>query len=161
MKRIRFLFLIISFALSVVSTLAKDKVEGIIIELSSGNKLEFKLSDNPKFIYNGGNIVLKTNEVELKYSPSEIIKVVIGQVNDDSSIIENINNDAGFIMMPGYIRIHSSKPEEIVVVYSISGEKITSYKTDGVGNLLLPLNSLPKGIHIVIFNNQSIKVSTK
>lgn len=143
------------------NVLANDKVQGIIIELRSGERLEFMLSDNPKFFYEGENIIFKTNKIELKYRPNDIYKIKMEKVSDTSSIREVDAKEAIIQINSSFIRINTVKPSELVNVFSTSGVKIVSYKTSDSGNLEIPINTIPKGIHLIKVGNQSIKVSIK
>ena len=42
---------------------AQDKVPGIIVELSSGAKVEYRLADNPKMVFDGQTIKLTAEGV--------------------------------------------------------------------------------------------------
>ena len=42
---------------------AQDKVPGIIVELANGQKVEYRLADNPKFVFDGQTIKLTAEGV--------------------------------------------------------------------------------------------------
>ena len=59
---------------------AQDKVPGIIVELANGQKVEYRLADNPKFVFDGQTIKLTAESVAVEYTPSELAKVTTGEV---------------------------------------------------------------------------------
>lgn len=52
MKKLLLLFII----LMPFMANAQENVQGIIVELKNGDKVEFKLSENPKFTFDGAKV---------------------------------------------------------------------------------------------------------
>ncbi len=141
---------------------AQDKVQGIIVELSTGEKLEYRLSDTPKMVYDGQTITLTANGVNVVYTPSELVKVRMGEVDDVSSGIEEQVSQQGEVKVEaGYVRLSGFAHGEIVRVYSMDGKLYANYQTSSDGALLIPISTLPSGISIIKVKQQTIKISKK
>ena len=70
------------FAMGSIFSFAQDKVPGIIVELANGQKVEYRLADNPKFVFDVQTITLTADGVKVEYTPSELAKVMTGEVED-------------------------------------------------------------------------------
>lgn len=153
------LLLLQLLALSYLQICAQDKVPGIIVELTSGMKVEYRLSDAPKLAFDGKTITLTTDYAKVEYTPSEIAKVKMGSVSVSSAIDElkatqgTIKLDAGFIRLTGFVK------GEVVRIYTLDGVLTASYHISGEGSLVIPISSLPSGISIIKANQQTIKIS--
>ena len=139
---------------------AQNKVPGVIVELANGQKVEYRLVDKPKLVYDGSKITLTAEGVVVEYTPSNLKKVMTGEVENVPSGIEeyatpqsDIRIDAGFIRLSGF------KANEDVRVYSVTGNIIASYSTNADGTLVIPISSMPSGISIIKANKQSIKIT--
>ena len=153
------LLLLQLLALSSLHIYAQDKVPGIIVELTSGKKVEYRLSEAPKLVFDGKTITLTTDYVKVEYVPSEIVKVTTGNVSISSGIDElkvrqeTIKLDAGYINLIGFAK------GETVRIYSLDGVLITTYRISEEGSLFIPISSLPSGISIIKANQQTIKIT--
>ena len=76
---LRIMFLMVLF-MGNINSHAQDKVLGIIVELANGQKVEYRLADNPKFVFDGQTIKLTAESVAVEYTPSELAKVTTGEV---------------------------------------------------------------------------------
>lgn len=154
--------ILLLFQLLVISGLhvsAQEKVPGIIIELVSGKKVEYRLSEAPKLAFDGKTITLTTDYVKVEYTPSEIAKVKTGIVSVSSGIDElkatqgTIKLDSGFIRLTGFAK------GDAVRIYTLDGVLTTSYHISEEGSLVIPISSLPSGISIIKANQQTIKIT--
>lgn len=138
---------------------AQGKVPGIIVELTSGMKVEYKLSDMPKLIFDGNTIILATDDVKVEYMPSEIAKVKTGIVSVSSGI-EELKATRGTIRLEaGYIRLTGFAKAETVRIFNLDGALISTCHTSEEGSLIIPISSLPSGISIIKANQQTIKIT--
>lgn len=140
---------------------AQNKVLGIIVELANGQKVEYRLSDNPKFVFDGQTITLTADGVKVEYTPNELVKVVTGEVEDATGIKEMETQQGSIKVEAGFVRLKGFASDEAVRVYSISGTLTASYFTSADGSLLIPLSSLPSGISIIKTNKQTIKITKR
>lgn len=141
---------------------AQDKVPGIIVELANGEKIEYRLTDNPKMEFDGQTITLTADGVHVEYSPLQLLKVRTGDVQSDGSGIAELASQEGEIMLDaGFVRLSGFKAGETVCVYSLSGLLTASYQISSDGSLMLPVPSLPSGISIIKVNQQTIKITKR
>lgn len=148
------------FVLGQVYSFAQDKVKGIIVELSSGKKVEYRLDDHPKLVFNGQTINLTADGVQVEYTPLELMKVTMGEVtNVNSGIDEHLSVQNGIMVESGFVRLTGFNATEVVAVYSTNGIKRADYFVGGDGSLVIPISSLPIGISIIRTKEQSIKIT--
>ena len=153
------LLLLQLLALSCVQMFAQDKIPGIIVELVSGKKVEYRLSEAPKLTYDGKTIALTTDYVKVEYMPSEISKVKTGNVSVSSGIDELKVRQETIKLDAGYIRLTGFAKGETVRIYTLDGVLTTSYHISEEGSLVIPISSLPSGISIIKANQQTIKIT--
>ncbi len=161
MKLKLFLLLFLS-VLGIPKSFAQDKVLGIIVELKSGQKVEYRLVDNPRFVHNGNTVVLSAVGVEIEYTPTDLLKVTTAMVDDISSGVDVVSSSEESIKVEGgLVRLCGFTPNDAVDVYSLSGMLITNYHINSDGSLVIPISSLPKDVSIIKANKQSIKITRR
>ena len=146
------------------SCYAQDKIPGIIVEMNNGQKIEYKLADNPKLAFDGTTITLTTNEITVEYKPTDLKKVTTGDVQNDNTGVHDLEQDVtqGTIQAEGgFVRLSGFTPNEPVRIYSLSGVLTTAYSIPDAGTLIISISSLPTGISIIKTNNQSIKITKR
>ena len=162
MKRKKKFLMLFSFLLvGGVNGYAQDKVPGIIVELANGQKVEYRLTDNPKFVFDGQTITLTADGVQVEYTPSELAKVMTGEVEDATGIEETETQSGDIKVEDGFVRLKGFSAGEAVHVYSVSGTQMASYQISSDGSLLIPVSALPSGISIIKTNQQTIKITRK
>ena len=140
---------------------AQDKVPGIIVELANGQKVEYKLSDNPKFVFDGQTITLTADGVKVEYIPSELAKVMTGEVEGTTGIEEMETQSGDIKVEAGFARLRGFTAGEAVRVYSIGGSLVTTRYIESDGSLVIPISTLPSGISIIKTNQQTIKITRR
>ena len=140
---------------------AQNTVSGIIVELSSGQKVEYRLADNPKLVFDGQTVTLTTDKVRVEYKPTELAKVTPVELEKTTGI-EQIETETGAIKLESdFVRLSGFAAGETVRVSSISGSQTAAYQIASDGSLVIPLSSLPSGITVIKVNQQSIKIIRK
>lgn len=141
---------------------AQDTVPGIIVELANGQKIEYRIADKPKMVFDGSKITLTAEGVTVEYTPTELLKVTTGEVKNTGTDIKEMVVQSGDIKVnEGFVRLNGFAVGESVNVYSVSGILQASYQTSGDGSLIIPISTLPLGISIIKVNNQSVKITRK
>ena len=155
-KTILVLFL---FILGQARTFSQDKVKGVIVELNSGKKMEFRLDDHPKFVFDGQIVKLTADGVQVEFAPLDLMKLTMGQVPNVSSGIEKHTSTQNDIKVEaGFIRLNGFNASDVVTVHSSNGVKMAEYRVWSDGSFVIPISSLPSGMSIITTNKQSIKV---
>ena len=159
MKKLLFFLLSLLFVLGKMNSFAQDKVKGIIVELSSGKKMEFRLDDHPKLVFDGQTIKLTADGVQVEYAPLDLMKLTMGQVPNVSSGIEEHTSAQNDIKVEaGFVRLNGFKEGDSIAVYSSNGAKLAEYRIGFNGSLVIPISSLPTGIYEIKTNKQFIKI---
>jgi hypothetical protein len=162
MMKLKLFLLLFLSVLGIPKSFALDKVLGIIVELKSGQKVEFRLVDNPRFVHNGNTVVLSAVGVEIEYTPTDLLKVTTAMVDDISSGVDVVSSSEESIKVEGgLVRLCGFTPNDAVDVYSLSGMLITNYHINSDGSLVIPISSLPKDVSIIKANKQSIKITRR
>lgn len=139
---------------------AQNKVLGIIVELTNGQKIEYRLADHPKLFYDGSVITLIAGGVVVEYTSADLKKVMTGEVEDVASGIEEFALPHSDIkIVAGFIHFNGFKPNEEVHVYTVNGSLISTYSVGLDGSIVIPISSLSSGISIIKVNKQSIKIT--
>lgn len=142
-----------------------EKVLGIIVELTSGEKIEYQLSKHPKLVFDGQTITLTATNINVEYTVADFAKVTTGMVDYVEDIPEGINelpNQQGAIdVASGFVRFSGFAAGETIKIYSTAGVLQEVKQTDADGTLVLSVASLPQGISIIKINKQSIKITRK
>ena len=160
-RKKKFLMLFGLLSMGGINGYAQDKVPGIIVELSSGAKVEYRLADNPKFVFDGQTITLTADGVKVEYTPSELAKVTTGEVENATGIEELRSQQVDIKVEDGFVRLKGFSAGEAVHVYSVSGTQMASYQISSDGSLVIPVSALPSGISIIKTNQQTIKITRK
>ena len=159
--KIRSLLVLGLLALGGLYSYAQDKVPGIIVELANGQKVEYRLADNPKFVFDGQTIKLTAEGVAVEYTPSELVKVTTGEVENATGIEELRSQQGDIKVEEGFVRLNGFGAGEAVRVYSVGGNLMGIHYVESDGSLVIPIFSLPFGISIIKANQQTIKTTRK
>ena len=159
--KIRSLLVLGLLALGGLYSYAQDKVPGIIVELANGQKVEYRLADNPKFVFDGQTIKLTAEGVAVEYTPSELVKVTTGEVENATGIEELRSQQGDIKVEAGFVRLNGFGAGETVRVYSVGGNLMGTHYVESDGSLVIPISSLPSGISIIKTNQQTIKITRK
>ena len=159
--KIRSLLVLGLLALGGLYSYAQDKVPGIIVELANGQKVEYRLADNPKFVFDGQTIKLTAEGVAVEYTPSELVKVTTGEVENATGIEELRSQQGDIKVEAGFVRLNGFGAGEAVRVYSVGGNLMGTHYVESDGSLVIPIFSLPSGISIIKTNQQTIKITRK
>ena len=156
-KQLLFLSLLLAMSISIH---AVEKVSGVIIELTSGGKVEIAIASNPQITYDGTTIRLSSSTIKTVYTPADIAKVYVGEVDSSVSAISTVEATKGTMVVDGgFIRLSGFAVGTTVNVFTLGGVQTNSFKTDSNGSLNMSLTSLPKGVSIIKTNNESIKIT--
>lgn len=140
---------------------AQNKAPGIIVDLANGQKIEYRLTDNPKFVYDGQTITLTADGVRVEYMPTELLKVTTGEVQVLTGIRELETQQGNIDVAAGFVRLTGFTNGEAVRIYSVGGSLKATYHTSADGSLVIPISALPSGISIIKTNEQTIKITKR
>ena len=160
LRKLLILFGILLFGIS--KGYAQDKVLGIIIEMTNGEKMEYRLVDKPQMTFDGNIIILTAEGVMIEILPTDLQKVTMGDVDNIGSGIKEASISQGLAeVSDGFVRLSGFQSGEAVRVYNAAGIMFADYKTSADGSLMISISSLPSGISIIKTNKQSIKITKR
>lgn len=158
----RLLIVFCSLLLGFSHGYAQNKVLGIIIEMTNGEKMEYRLVDNPLMLFDGKTITLTADDIKVEFTPKELQKVMMGDVeNVVNAINEVVTNQGTAEVNSGFVRLSGFQSGETVRVYNIAGILADTFKIYEDGTLVISISSLPSGTSIIKTNKQSIKISKR
>lgn len=106
----KLLFIVVLLVMGCIHIGAQDTVPGIIVELSSGKKVEIRLADNPKIVFDGQTIKLTADGINVEYTPTEFVKLTTGEVqNNASGITELTSHQESITAKDGYVCLNGFK----------------------------------------------------
>ena len=157
MKTLNTLLILILFAAE--RTFAQDRVMGIVIELCSGRRIEYCLTDHPKLMFDGKVIELVTDESIVEYTPNEFVKLTLDEVTRVSnSLMDGVSLKNEIKLEADNIHFNGFKAGDAIEVFTINGIYYTTYYVEADGAFSIQISSLPQGYSVIKVNKQSIKI---
>lgn len=156
--KLKFLWLLISLTFP-LGIYGEGKT--LVVELANGKTEIYNLSEKPVLSLSGTKLKVETNMVETSYARINITKFYF--VDAVTGISDSKNMSFEFSQTADDEFTLSNVSEELVVsVYDISGRQFGNSVTRNGENVVVSLNSCPKGIYIIkVGNKQNIKVIRK
>lgn len=133
----------------------------LVIELTNGKTEIYNLSERPVLSMNGSKLKVETNMVETSYERTYITKFYF---TDASTGISDSKSTSFVFSQTGDDEFTLSNVSDnlIVTVYDISGKQFNNSVMRIGENVVVSLDSCPKGIYIIkVGNKQNIKVIRK
>lgn len=142
-----------------ILVVAQDKVPGIIVELSSGESVEFRIGDNPQVFFDGNIVTIKTDYIQVDYNLTEFDLVRLGEVDNITSIKSIKEDNVSIEIDKDYIRLNGFNANDVLKLVSLTGEILSYIKIPYTGSITISTSFFPKGITIITIGNQTIKIS--
>ena len=129
----------------------------LIVWMKSGEKVYYDLEEEPKTTFEGAEIVITTNTLQVYYPLSEILRYTY-ELN--SSGIDNINKAKHIVISQkgGNMVIKNLRADTLIRIYATDGKLLKSMTADGSQNITIPLVSYPDGVYIVKVDNVVYKL---
>lgn len=143
--------------LLVVSMLAMlAKAEDIlVVEFNDQTVVHWELSEKPKFNVNGGEIVIVSNNEEVRYDANVVDKIYFSaSINDENKLGLS---DAVLVTVDDNKVLVEGTSSEVSIV-SVNGQLVSSKKpVEGMVEFDKPAN----GLYVVKIGNKSVKIFVK
>lgn len=137
----KFLLLLIVLLPAIAS--ADDvKKHRMIVNLKSGEKVSFVVSEKPEVTFDGDNFCVKTTKSTFDYQRSAINDFYFEESSTGIEAFEYVGNG-------------------LVTIYDMSGHIVTTLKGDSPKVAKLLIDSFKPGMYIIKIGNQSIKYLKK
>lgn len=139
MKKL-FLFLIALLPLTVSAEDVKNHL--MIVNLKSGEKVGYIVSEKPEITFEGDNFSVKTSKSTIDYLRSDIVDFYFEDTDTGIEALEYVGNGT-------------------VAIYDMSGNTLASLKGESPKTAKLLIDSYKPGLYIIKIGNQSIKYLKK
>jgi hypothetical protein len=147
---------ILLFILALLPLAASADDTQIVIKQKGGNETVLKLSTNPVITFDGENMVVTSDVIQISIPLDDINDYV---VSDGTTAIEPVATQPqltrGHVIFSG---IASGAP---VYIHTPDGKVVAKQAADASGKADVSLENLPKGAYIISSQNNSIKVINK
>ena len=126
----------------------------LTIWFTNGERSNIKLSEHINVRFEGDQFVVKSAVVDVTYDNVDVTKFTLENDGSEPTGIEQVMSDGVMSYDGNAIFLSGLSPNSAVMLYTVSGHVSGSYRCGQDGSLMIPLDGLPRGIHIV--KNESI-----
>lgn len=136
---------------------ADKKAEALVVEMTDGSTVTFKLEEQPKLTFSGTNLVIESAVLETSYPLSDLKRYTFKFV--EASGIDTVEgNGTGVKQADGSITIDGITPGTAITVYSTSGTAVATAKAGGTGSATISTSPLPSGVYIIKYGDKTTKI---
>ena len=128
----------------------------IVIKQKGGNETVLKLSTNPVITFEGENMVVASDVIQISIPLGDIDDYV---VNEGTTTIEPVTTQPQYSR--GHVIFSGVAAGSPVYIHTLDGKVVGKQAADASGKADVSLENLPKGAYIINSQNNSIKVINK
>lgn len=128
----------------------------IVIKQKGGNETALKLSTNPVITFEGENMVVASDVIQISIPLDDIDDYV---VSDGTTAIEPVTAQPQYTR--GHIIFSGMTAGSPVFIHTLDGKLVGKQAADASGKADVNMENLPKGAYIISSQNSSIKVVNK
>ena len=147
---------ILLFVLMLLPMVASADDAQIVIKQKSGNETVLKLSTNPVITFEGENMVVASDVIQISIPLGDIDDYV---VSEGTTAIEPVTTQPQYTR--GHVIFSNMAADSPVYVRTLDGKVVGKQAADTSGKADVSLENLPKGTYIISSQNNSIKVINK
>lgn len=142
----------------------KDIPNVLTIWLANGERNDIKLSEHINVAFEADKFLVKSATVDVVYDNVDVTKFTLENDGSEQTAIKQVVNDETHVAMSydgNAIYLSGLSPNSSVMLYSVNGHVSGSYRCGQDGSLLIPLDGLSRGIHIVKTESITYKIIKK
>lgn len=147
---------ILLFFLMLLPMVASADEAQIVIKQKSGNETALKLSTNPVITFEGENMVVASDVIQISIPLGDIDDYV---VHDGTTAIEPVTTQPQFTR--GHVIFSGVVAGSPVYIHTLDGKVVAKQVADASSKVDVSLENLPKGAYIISSQKNSIKVINK
>lgn len=132
----------------------------MVVEMKTGEKIEYFLTDTPQLKHNDERVLLTTKKTNVEYETSRIAKVYFSE-SVNSGIKDIKTSDTVIQLSPESIHLSGFSPNESIQILSLNGNVYRSLSVSNDGSLTISLSDLSIGVYIIKSTNQSFKITRR
>ncbi len=146
--------ILFSFALAAVSMAAQAE-DCLILHLTDGNKIMFRLAERPKITFEGGLVCIKTDRLRIenvsKYTIADVSPAGIDAPKDGAGGAVDVRGNTAYVQTKdgnAQVKCHAADGKELPV----------GMKRLPGGVVAVDLSAAPRGVVIITVGDESIKI---
>lgn len=123
-----------------------------VVWFHSGARISFPFSERPRLTYSDGDIIVTTDEDELRYAHADVRKFTLAAEDisqGETTGIAAFGRESQWHCQGDVMVFSSFTPGEGVAIYDASGRLLQQHAVASDGTLQIPLHSFAKGVYIV------------
>lgn len=158
-----FLLIVAIIFLHGVNIIAQNAPNSIMVWAKDGVKVAYSLSENVKFSFKEGNLVINTDHVEISYPLSQMERISYEYVEIDTSV-KNLslqNSSVPFNFNSNCLLFPTSPNNRTIAVYDNSGMLLLKEQVAKNDCARISLVSFSQGIYLVKVDNVTYKILKK
>ena len=156
--KVTFLFLMLFLWMGNLK--AQELSPCVVVEMKTGEKIEYFLTDTPQLKHNDESVLLTTKKTNVEYETSRIAKVYFSE-SVNSGIKDIKISDTVIQLFPESIHLIGFSPNESIQILSLNGKVYRSLSVSNDGSLTISLSDLSIGVYIIKSTNQSFKITRR
>ena len=132
--------------------------------LADGQRTDIKLTKNVKVVYEGEKFIIKSDDVNVEYAASDVKKYSLENDGTTDTAIKAVSQSEGEGTMNfdgNAVRLAGFHPNATVQIYGIGGQAEGSYRIGSDGTLILSVDGMTTGIHIIKAESITYKIIKK
>lgn len=132
--------------------------------LVDGQRTDIKLTKNVKVVYEGEKFIIKSDDVNVEYAASDVKKYSLENDGTTVTAIKAVSQSEGEGTMNfdgNAVRLAGFHPNATVQIYGIGGQAEGSYRIGSDGTLILSVDGMTTGVHIIKAESITYKIIKK
>lgn len=149
-------------ALAMMSASAADEANAVFVHPKSGDAVAYLFSAQPKVTYEGTQMVIEGEDIDVVYDLTEVEKMDFGVYEEPTGVTEAEVRDTkvSVICSGESVTVNGIEAGSAVCVYNLAGQLVSKAQASGDGSASL---NVPSGgsLYIVKTNTVSFKIVKK
>lgn len=149
-------------ALAMLSASAAEETNAVFVHTKAGDAVAYLFSAQPKVTYEGTDMVIVGEGIDVVYSLTDVAKVDFGAYEEPTGVTEAEVKDTkvSVICSGESVQVNGLEAGSVAAVYNLAGQMISKAQAgvDGSASLNVPSGS---NLYIVKTNKVSFKIVKK
>lgn len=143
--------------LAVSSAVGAEGVNAVAFWKTDGQKVTVLFDEQPKVTFTADEMRVTTHMSELSFPAGEVVRLTHEWVTPDR-IAAPAAGDVRFHLSEDGLRMTALPARSVVEVYASDGKRSLTVSTDGSGNAVLDMRSLPSGVYVIRTSAGNFKI---
>ena len=136
--------------LATLTSWADDETQRLVVWQKGGQKVYFKLTEEPETTFEGGNLVIRTSRTTVSYPLTNVLRYTYeGGTITDVGDVKMRPGEVRFLQNAEQMAFDGLQDGTILEVYTLDGVKIKTVKAQGGQRTVVSLADQVAGTYIV------------